>query len=71
MSVRTRVNRGGTLVWTILRTMVSKFSRDNGLFLASGLAFSLLLYVIPLALLMISILGYTVLESEQAMEEVQ
>lgn len=51
--------------------MVSKFSQDNGLFLASGLAFSLLLYVIPLALLMISILGYTVLESEQAMEEVQ
>jgi membrane protein len=69
--VGTRVNRGGTIVWTIVRTMVSKFSQDNGLFLASGLAFSLLLYVIPLALLMISILGYTVLESEQAMEEVQ
>lgn len=69
--MRTRVNRGGTIAWTIVRTMVSKFSRDNGLFLASGLAFSLLLYVIPLALLMISILGYTVLESKQAMEEVQ
>lgn len=71
VSVRTHVNRGGTIVWTIVRTMVSKFSQDNGLFLASGLAFSLLLYVIPLALLMISILGYTVLESGQAMEEVQ
>lgn len=71
VSVRTRVNRSATIVWTIVRTMVSKFSQDNGLFLASGLAFSLLLYVIPLALLMISILGYTVLESEQAMEEVQ
>lgn len=59
------------LVWTMAREVILKFGRDNGLFLASGLAFSLLLYVIPLALLMISVLGYTVLESEQAMEEVQ
>ncbi|HSA85886.1 MAG TPA: YihY/virulence factor BrkB family protein, partial [Nitrospira sp.] len=57
--------------WMMTREVIQKFGRDNGLFLASGLAFSLLLYVIPLALLMISILGYTVLESEQAMEEVQ
>lgn len=49
--------------WTMAREVILKFDRDNGLFLASGLAFSLLLYVIPLALLMISILGYTVLES--------
>lgn len=63
--------RACTSAWKMTRALIQKFGRDNGLFLASGLAFSLLLYVIPLALLMISILGYTVLESEQAMEEVQ
>ena len=36
-----------------------------------GLAFNLLLYFVPLILLMISVLGYTVLESERAMLEVQ
>jgi len=36
-----------------------------------GLAFNLLLYFVPLILLMISVLGYTVLESERAMAEVQ
>jgi len=63
--------RAFTSAWMMIREVIQKFGRDNGLFLAGGLAFSLLLYVIPLALLMISILGYTVLESEQAMEEVQ
>jgi membrane protein len=63
--------RAFTSVWMMTREVIKKFGRDNVLFLAGGLAFSLLLYVIPLALLMISILGYTVLESEQAMEEVQ
>jgi len=44
---------------------------DNGLFLASGMAFNLLLYLIPLSLVMISLLGYTVLDSERALNEVQ
>jgi membrane protein len=48
-----------------------KFFTDDGLFLASALAFNLLLYFIPLSLLMISLLGYTVLDSERAMNEVQ
>jgi membrane protein len=65
------VRRTTILAWLIIREVFFKFGRDNGLFLASGLAFSLLLYAIPFALLMISILGYTVLESQQAMEEVQ
>ena len=65
------VYRGGTIAWMVVRAMVRKFNKDNGLFLAGGLAFSLLLYLIPLALIMISVLGYTVLESKQAMEEVQ
>jgi membrane protein len=71
MPVLMSVRRTTTLAWMMIREVILKFGRDNGLFLASGLAFSLLLYAIPLALLMISVLGYTVLESEQAMEEVQ
>lgn len=55
----------------VLGLALSKFRSDNGLFLASALAFNLLLYFIPLALLMISLLGYTVLDSERAMSEVQ
>lgn len=50
---------------------IRKLFRDHGLFLASGLAFTLLLYAIPLALILMSVLGYTVLESDQATEEVQ
>jgi uncharacterized BrkB/YihY/UPF0761 family membrane protein len=36
-----------------------------------GLAFNLLLYFLPLALLLIALLGYIFLESERAMAEVQ
>ncbi len=59
------------LVWRVCVTALCKFFADNGWFLASALAFNLLLYFIPLSLLMISLLGYTVLDSEQAMNEVQ
>jgi membrane protein len=58
-------------VWLLCVTALRKFFADDGLFLASALAFNLLLYFIPLSLLMISLLGYTVLDSEQAMHEVQ
>lgn len=60
-----------TMFWLFLKNTVSDFLHDNGFFLAMGLAFNLLLYFIPLALLMISLLGYTFLESERAMAEVQ
>ncbi len=66
-----RVGRGGVLAWRLAVEVLLKFGRDNGLFLAGGLAFSLVLYSIPLTLVMISMLGYTLLESKQAMEEVQ
>ncbi|MEW6246924.1 MAG: YihY/virulence factor BrkB family protein [Nitrospirota bacterium] len=62
---------GVVLAGGILRVAVRKFAQVNGLFLASGLAFSLILYAIPLALIMISLLGYTVLGSAQAMSEVE
>jgi len=55
----------------MVRLMTEQFGQDNGFFLAGGLAFSLLLYSVPLVLLMISALGYTLLDSGQAMEEVQ
>ena len=57
--------------WVLLKNTGRSFFHDNGLFLAMGLAFNLLLYFIPITLLMISLLGYTVLDSERAMVEVQ
>jgi len=64
---RGQVNR----VWFVVRAVGHKFVLDNGFFLSSALAFNLLLYFIPLSLLMISLLGYTILDSERAMHEVQ
>jgi len=55
----------------VLKRTGRAFYQNNGYFLAMGLAFNLLLYFVPLILLMISVLGYTVLESERAMAEVQ
>ncbi|HXV81731.1 MAG TPA: YihY/virulence factor BrkB family protein [Candidatus Binatia bacterium] len=59
-----------TLLWTVLKTTAQTFYQDNGFFLAMGLAFNLLLYFIPLGLMLISLLGYTFLDSERAMNEV-
>jgi membrane protein len=67
MVLRQHINH----VWTVLKKTGQSFFQDNGFFLAMGLAFNLLLYFVPLSLLMISVLGYTVLESERAMAEVQ
>lgn len=58
-------------MWLICKTTGSNFYRDDGFFLAMGLAFNLLLYFIPLILMMIALLGYTFLESSRAMTEVQ
>jgi membrane protein len=67
MVLRQHINH----VWTVLKKTGQSFFQDNGFFLAMGLAFNLLLYFVPLILLMISVLGYTVLESERALLEVQ
>jgi membrane protein len=58
------------LAWTVLKMTARTVYQDNGFFLAMGLAFNLLLYFIPLGLLLISLLGYTFLDSERAMNEV-
>ncbi len=58
-------------VWTFLQSVAEKFLADNGFFFTSALAFNILLYFIPLSLLMVSLLGHTVLDSERAMNEVK
>lgn len=57
--------------WLVARKAAAGFYHDSGYFLAMGLAFNLLLYFVPLLLLLISLLGYTVLESERAAAAVQ
>lgn len=57
--------------WAIVKETVRKFFSDNGLFLASGLSFDLLLYCMPLSLLLVSGLGYTLVGSERALAWVQ
>ena len=58
------------LTWIIAKKAIRKFFADNGVLLASALAFDLLLYSIPLSLLLISAMGYTVVGSERALSEV-
>jgi len=58
-------------VWRLLKGTVSKFIRDDGSFMAAGLAFNLLLYCVPFLLLVTSALGYTLGNSEQALVEVE
>src|SRR5947199_77557 len=53
-SLRAALLRSPHIAW---RTVI-KFFADNGQFLASGIAFDLLLYCIPFSLLFISALGY-------------
>jgi len=54
------LRKGLVLVWGLLKNTGRNFFQDNGFFLAMGLAYNLLLYFIPLTLLMISALGYTI-----------
>lgn len=56
----------------IIGRTFTKFFADNGQFLASGIAFDLLLYCIPFSLLFISALGYALGgDSTQALSAVQ
>src|SRR5262249_55092100 len=51
----------------VLGTAIRKFFADDGPFLARGLAFTLLIYCIPLALLTVSAMSYTVVSSQRAL----
>lgn len=55
----------------ILKAAFQKFHADNGPFLASGLAYDLLLYSIPLLLVMVSAFGFTFAYSERAVSAAQ
>ena len=54
-------------VLKIVTAAFRKFYQDDGAFLASGLAFGLLFYSVPFALLTVSALSYTVVKSDTAL----
>jgi len=56
-----------TLPLRILKRSLVKFYEDDGSFLARGLAYGLLIYCIPLALLLVSALSYTIASSDRAL----
>lgn len=56
----------GRIALRISRTAVRNYLADSGIFLASGLAFDLLLCLTPLLLVIVSLLGYLVPGSEAA-----
>jgi len=57
--------------WLVLKRTAGKFFDDNGLFLASGLAFDLLLFCFPFSLLFVSALGFALGDSDRAIEALQ
>src|SRR5512134_1558600 len=69
MSTVQRERRWGELwlPFIILKRAIWKYYEDDGPFMARGLAFGLLIYCIPLALLTVSALSYTLVSSERAL----
>ncbi len=57
--------------WQSFRRVGSKFFSDNAPFLASGLSFDLVLYCLPLPVLFVSGLGFTLIGSDRALIWVQ
>ena len=57
--------------WRLLKRTAGKFFDDNGLFLASGLAFDLLLCCFPFSLLFVSALGFALGSPDRAIEAMQ
>jgi len=53
----------------LLGSAFAKFHRDDGLFLASGIAFQVLLCLVPLALLVLSFAGSYLFSHERALEQ--
>jgi membrane protein len=60
------------ILFRIVAAAFDKFyNKDDGTFLASGLAFGLLFYSVPFALLTVSALSYTIVKSDMALALVQ
>ena len=57
----------GKTLLAIVTGAFRKFYEDDGTFLASGLAFGLLSYSVPFALLSVSALSYTIVRSDTAL----
>jgi membrane protein len=55
------------ILFRIVGSAFNKFYKDDGSFLASGLAFGLLFYSVPFALLTVSALSYTIVKSDTAL----
>ena len=53
----------------VVRTIL-RFDRDNGMFLASGLAFNLILCLLPFLLIVASLSGYLLQSSQNAQHEI-
>lgn len=66
-----RLSTVARAAWRILHRTIAKFVEDGGPFLASGLAFDLLLFSIPFSLLIVSALGYALGSSARALEMLQ
>ncbi|MBN2288769.1 MAG: YihY/virulence factor BrkB family protein [Candidatus Glassbacteria bacterium] len=52
-------------VWYYIKNLYLKFIKDDVLFLASGIAFSLLICLIPLMLIVFSIVGFSISSSSE------
>ena len=61
----------GAMPFRILKQAFWKFYKDEGPFMARGLAFGLLIYAIPLALLSVTALSYALTSSNRALYFVQ
>jgi membrane protein len=59
------------ILWLILKRTVVKFFDDSGPFLASGLAFDLLLSSVPFSLLVVTALAYALGSSARALDMLQ
>ncbi len=57
-------------IWYYIKNLYSKFIKDDILFLASGLAFSLLICMIPLLLIGFSIVGFTLSASGELCDKI-
>lgn len=61
-------DNGGVKYLRLLGSALAKFNRDEGLFLASGIAFQGLLCLVPLALLVLSFAGSFLLTNESVLQ---